>query len=149
MAGSLSVAASIAGLFSLSGQLIKVVGPYVSATTEDVPQIAREVHSELQSTEAILQALYELINKVEERNFENESLIRVDHLSAALTDGVMVLSEFTEVIGTMIDPAEHDARLRLKPRLEWAWKESSLSPLLRRLQGFKSSVSMMLNIPQS
>lgn len=119
MGDPLSVAASMAALLSLSGQLIKVVKPYVLAATEDVSQIAREVHVELQSIQTILQVLDGLINSMTGRRFENEAFVRVDHLAAVLTNGVMILSEFSNIVGATVKPSEYNARLRLQTRLEW------------------------------
>ncbi|KAL2672810.1 hypothetical protein Neosp_013526 [[Neocosmospora] mangrovei] len=59
MADPLSIAASIAGLLSTTGQIAKFLGPYVSAAKE-TPQITAHVYSEVQSTQVILAGLQNL-----------------------------------------------------------------------------------------
>jgi cell division control protein 24 len=139
----LSVAASIAGLATAAGEVAKILKPYVSAASETVPPIALQVYAEVESTRTILSAVQRLINNLSLA--KNTSLIQVDDVVAVLTDGVLVYSDLEEAIGELRIELPADS-IPLRSRLLWAHKESKVKSLLTRLQGFKSSTSLILNL---
>ncbi|KAK7228307.1 hypothetical protein V2G26_000477 [Clonostachys chloroleuca] len=139
----LSVAASIAGLATAAGEVAKILKPYVSAASETVPPIALQVYAEVESTRTILSAVQRLINNLSLA--KNTSLIQVDDVVAVLTDGVLVYSDLEKAIGELRIELPGDS-IPLRSRLIWAHKESKVKSLLTRLQGFKSSTSLILNL---
>ncbi|KAM7203201.1 hypothetical protein V8F20_004143 [Naviculisporaceae sp. PSN 640] len=147
----LSVAASIAGLLSAAGAVTKALAPYISAARE-TPKVAVHVHSEIQSITIIISALQGLAQNLESVPVQRAALIHIDHVVAVLTDGVLIFSEL-EVLVTSLrslgNPSASITRLSLRSRLQWARKESEIASILARLQGFKSSASLILNILQS
>ncbi|KAK4163354.1 hypothetical protein QBC43DRAFT_355099 [Cladorrhinum sp. PSN259] len=144
----LSVASSIAGLVSAAGMVNKALGPYIAAA-RDTPKIAFQVYSETQSATIILGALQNLTTNLSTINRERAALIQLDQVIAVLTDGVLIFSDLEACVGDL-PPAEPSIiPLALRYRLGWARKESALSSLLGRLEAFKSSMSLILNILQS
>ncbi|CAG9982043.1 unnamed protein product [Clonostachys byssicola] len=139
----LSVAASIAGLTTAAGEVAKILKPYISAVSETVPQIALQVYAEVESTQTILSAVQRLINNLSLA--KNTSLIQVDDVVAILTDGVLVYSDLEEAVGELRTELPADS-IPLWSRLIWAHKESKMLSLLTRVQGFKSSTSLILNL---
>ncbi|KAK4209267.1 hypothetical protein QBC37DRAFT_391391 [Rhypophila decipiens] len=147
----LSIAASIAGLLSAAGAVTKALAPYVAAARE-TPKVAVQVHSEMQSIAVILSALQVLTRNLGSIPMQRAALVQVDHVVAVLTDGVLIFSDLEDVVKSLDslgDLSLSITRLSLRSRLQWAWKESDITSLLARLQGFKLSASLILNILQS
>lgn len=85
----LSVIASVAGIATAAGEVIKILGPYTTAR-EDAPKIAAEVSSETLATQTIITGLEQLISNFSTSNVRYASLIQVDQLTAVLFDGVKI-----------------------------------------------------------
>ncbi|KAK3372908.1 hypothetical protein B0T24DRAFT_621696 [Lasiosphaeria ovina] len=144
----LSIAASICGLLSASAAVVKVLSPYVEAV-RDSPRIATQVHAEAQAASIILSALETLTRNMASVSVQRAALVQVDQVIAVLTNGVLLFSELEECVGSLSLSESSITRLALRQRLQWARKETKLVALLNRLQGFKSSISLILNILQS
>ncbi|KAG4253113.1 hypothetical protein FPRO03_07073 [Fusarium proliferatum] len=147
MSDPLSVAASIAGLISITVEAVKFLSPYVSAAKE-TPQVAAHVYSEVQSTQIILMGLQSLTKDLGSVNVQHAALIGVNQVVAVLTDGVLLYSELHKELQSLWakDGVE---KVPLRGRLQWVWKESTFVTLLNRLQTFKSSMTLVLMILQS
>ncbi|EXL94505.1 hypothetical protein FOIG_12700 [Fusarium odoratissimum NRRL 54006] len=148
MADPLSVAASIAGLISITVEAVKFLSPYVSASKR-TPHIAAHVYSEVQSTQVILIGLQNLTKNLGSIKAQHAALIGVNQVIAILTDGVLLYSELQNELRSLPGQEDIDERLTLRGRLLWARKESTFVTLLQRLQSFKSSTSLVLMILQS
>ncbi|KAM0543995.1 hypothetical protein ACHAPJ_012020 [Fusarium lateritium] len=147
MADPLSVAASIAGLISITVEAAKYLRPYISAAKE-TPQVAAHVYSEVQSTQVILSGLQELTNNLGSVQARHAALIGVNQVVTILTDGVLLFSELHEELRSL-SPKDEVERIPLRARLQWARKEGTFATLLTRLQGFKSSMTLVLMILKS
>ncbi|CAG2004826.1 unnamed protein product [Fusarium graminearum] len=148
MADPLSIAASIAGLISITVETAKFLAPYVSAAKE-TPQIAAHVFSEVQSIEVILQGLQSLTANFASIKAQHAALIGVSQVVTILTDGVLLFSELQNELDSLPAKDEADEGVSLWSRLQWARKESSLNALIVRLQSFKSSTTLILMILKS
>ncbi|EKJ68345.1 hypothetical protein FPSE_11353 [Fusarium pseudograminearum CS3096] len=148
MADPLSIAASIAGLISVTVETAKFLAPYVSAAKE-TPQIAAHVFSEIQSIEVILQGLQSLTANFASVKAQHAALIGVSQVVTILTDGVLLFSELQNELDSLPAKDEADEGVSLWSRLQWARKESSLNTLIVRLQSFKSSTTLILMILKS
>ncbi|KAF5981505.1 hypothetical protein FBULB1_4747 [Fusarium bulbicola] len=147
MSDPLSVAASIAGLISITVEAVKFLSPYVSAAKE-TPQVAAHVYSEVQSTQVILMGLQSLTKNLGSVKVQHAALIGVNQVVAVLTDGVLLYSELHKELQSLWAKDGVD-KVRLRGRLQWVWKESTFVTLLNRLQSFKSSMTLVLMILQS
>ncbi|KAF4501894.1 Rho guanine nucleotide exchange factor scd1 [Fusarium agapanthi] len=147
MSDPLSVAASIAGLISITVEAVKFLSPYVSAANE-TPQIAAHVYSEIQSTQVILMGLQSLIKNLASAKAQHAALIGVNQVVTVLTDGVLLYSELHKELQSL-RAKDGMEKVPLRGRLQWAWKESTFITLLSRLQSFKSSMTLVLMILQS
>ncbi|KAF9771574.1 hypothetical protein IL306_010780 [Fusarium sp. DS 682] len=147
MADPLSLAASIAGLISITVEAVKFLSPYVSAAKE-TPQVAAHVYSEVQSTQVILMGLQSLTKNLASVKVQHAALIGVNQVVTILTDGVLLYSELHTELQSL--PAKDgDVKIPLIGRLQWALKESTFITLLNRLQSFKNSMTLVLMILQS
>ena len=146
MSDPLSVAASIAGLISITVEAVKFLSPYVSAAKE-TPQVAAHVYSEVQSTQIILMGLQSLTKNLSSVNVQHAALIGVNQVVAVLTDGVLLYSELHKELQSLWTK-DAVGKVPLRGRLQWVWKESTFATLLNRLQSFKSSMTLVLMILQ-
>ncbi|KAF5593448.1 Rho guanine nucleotide exchange factor scd1 [Fusarium pseudoanthophilum] len=147
MSDPLSVAASIAGLISITVEAVKFLSPYVSAAKE-TPQVAAHVYSEVQSTQVILMGLQSLTKNLGSVTIRYAALIGVNQVVAILTDGVLLYSELHKELQSLWTK-DAVGKVPLRGRLQWVWKESTFVTLLNRLQSFKSSMTLILMILQS
>ncbi|KAI6750680.1 hypothetical protein HG530_014576 [Fusarium avenaceum] len=133
MSDPLSVAASIAGLISITVEAVKFLSPYVSAAKE-TPQVAAHVYSEVQSTQVILMGLQSLTKNLQSVSIQHAAMIGVNQVVAVLTDGVLLYSELHKELQSL-----------------WAKDGVEKVPLIGRLQlqSFKSSMTLVLMILQS
>lgn len=144
MADPLSVAASIAGLISITVEAGKFLRPYVSAARE-TPPIAAHVYSEVQSIEIILNGLQNVTSSLSSVHSRNAALIGVNQVITVLTDGVLLFSDLQDELRSL-SPKNEDDGIPMRTRLRWVRKEGTLTALLTRLQGFKSSMTLVLLI---
>ncbi|KAK1828645.1 hypothetical protein QBC39DRAFT_149877 [Podospora conica] len=148
----LSVTASVAGIITAASQVIKVLGPYASAT-KDAPKIANQVLSEVLAVKTIVTALERfaatLASSRSPSRVSYASLVQVDQLLAVLTDGVLVFSELDALLQTLEPTDAGGSRARLLSSMQWVRKKGALATLCTRLQAFKLSVNCILNILQS
>ncbi|RBR25264.1 uncharacterized protein FIESC28_01873 [Fusarium coffeatum] len=148
MADPLSIAASIAGLISITVEAAKFLSPYVSAAKE-TPQVAAHVFSEIQSTQVILQGLQSLTTNFASVKAQYAALIGVNQVVTILTDGVLLFSELQSELKSLPAKDEREEKIPIWARLQWARKEGSLNTLILRLQSFKSSMTLVLMILKS
>jgi len=136
----LSVAASIVGIQGAAGKVIEILGPVVSALKD--AKSPATIYSEVNNSRIILSALQTFLNNLNTASRKRTALIQIDQLVAVLTDGVILFSEL-EALVLPLGTSEH-----FRSRIQWARRERTFASLLSRLQGFKSSISLMLNILQ-
>ena len=134
-------------LLKASATIVQFLAPYVSAT-RDTPKIVTQVHSEVVQSRIVLLALEELANNLSSVPVKRAALIQVDQLVAVFTHGVLLFSELESSLPSTPSAEASNTKVPLWSRLEWARKESTFSALLTRLQGFKVSISLMLNLLQ-
>jgi hypothetical protein len=138
----LSVTASIVGLLGAAGKVIEILGPILGAI-KDIKKVASTVYSELVNLKIILSALQKWLDDLNYAPRARMALIQIDQLVAVLTDGVILLSELEAIVQPL-----GEFRDVIRCRIQWSRREAGLQANLSRLQIFKSSISLMLNIIQ-
>lgn len=138
----LSVTASIVGLLSAAGQAIQILTPILSAL-KDTKKVASTVYSELTHLRTVLSALQILFDDLDSVPKARAMLIPIDQLVAVFTDGVILFSELEAVVLPLREPKDS-----IRSRIQWFQKEGAIQASLSRLQIFRSSISLMLNILQ-
>src|SRR5687767_62346 len=93
----LSVAASIAGLLSISGQLCSILGTMVSDVW-DAPRTVSSALSEIKATNAAITALQELILNITSTPMNRRALIGLDPLRVTLSETVLTFAELDTLI---------------------------------------------------
>ncbi|KAG5808129.1 hypothetical protein H9Q74_007206 [Fusarium xylarioides] len=122
MSDPLSVAASIAGLISITVEAVRFLSPYVSAAKE-TPQVAAHVYSEVQSTQVILMGLQSLTKNLGSVKIQHAALIGVNQVVTILTDGVLLYSELHKELQSLWTK-DAMGNVPLRGRLQSVWKET-------------------------
>jgi hypothetical protein len=138
----LSVTASIVGILAASGKVIEIIGPVVGAL-KDTAKSAATVHAEVSSSRIILSALQRLFADLGNTPVKRRELIQIDQLIATLTDGILIFNELEPLVVRLGSSTEN-----LRARMRWALKGDPLESFVFRMQLFRSSISVMLNILQ-
>jgi len=139
---ALETAAAIIGILAAAGKVAETLGPIVSAF-KDVSKNIAAVLAEVNSSRIILSALHKYLDNLTSTPRTRRDLIQVDQLVATLTDGVLLFSELEafvlQFVGTSIG---------FQSRIQWAWNDEKFATLVSRMQNFKTSMTVMLNILQ-
>lgn len=138
----LSVVASVVGILAASGKIVEILGPVISSL-KDATTSASAIYGEVNSTRVILSALQTLLDDLESSPENRRELIQVDQLLATLTDGTLIFSELEPLVLQLCTSAQKRAFW-----IQWTLKKGTLETLVTRLQHFKSSINVMLNILQ-
>lgn len=138
----LEIAAAIIGILAAAGKVAEILDPIVS-TFKDVNRNIVAVLTEVNSSRIILSALQVYLEDLSASPHGRRELIKVNQLAATVMDGVLLFSELEELVLPFARPA-----LSLQSRINWAWNDDKFAALVSRVQNFKSSITVMLNILQ-
>ncbi|KAI0814554.1 Pleckstrin homology domain-containing protein [Xylaria sp. FL0064] len=158
----LSVASAVAGLLTAAHEVVKLLGPYLSASRK-TPSVVAHVRDEAESTRTVLVGLQALVQRIPEEMPRGGSLVNVDQVVIILTSGVLLFAELEGTVRSLVaapsllrteeQPATRalsspQHRIPIWARMQWARQEETLESLLARLQGFKVSVTAVLTLLQ-
>jgi hypothetical protein len=138
----LSIATAVVGILSAAVKVRNTLGPIVS-TLKDKTKSAAAICVELNHSITILSALQTFIDDLNTASHTRRQLIHIDQLIIAFTDGVLLFSELESLVLKLGTSPDH-----LRARIQWARKEKDFAFLLTRMQRFKGSITVMLNILQ-
>ncbi|KAH7350277.1 hypothetical protein BKA66DRAFT_476671 [Pyrenochaeta sp. MPI-SDFR-AT-0127] len=138
----LEVAAAIVGILAAAGKVAETLGPVVLALRQTTKSVGA-VLSEVNNAKIILVALQAFLDDLNAAPRRRRQLIQIDQLITALTDGVLLFSELESLVTRLDNPD-----FALPKRLQWVWNDKEFTSLISRLQNFKNSIILMLNILQ-
>jgi hypothetical protein len=139
----LSVAASVAGLLSLAGSLSGKLSTFVRRV-RDAPDELKIILTELNGLKTVLGELQLYILGNTLVHPARRHLILVEQVLTTLTGCVTTCSDL-EVELKDIDLDGNDLSI---DRAKWALKERSVGIVMQRLNSYKTSLILMLNIVQ-
>jgi hypothetical protein len=139
---ALETAAAIIGILAAAGKVAETLGPVVSSF-RDVTQNIATVLSEVNDSRVILSALHKYLDNLSTSPHMRRELIQLDQLITTLTGGVLFFSELEALVLGFVGPT-----LSLLDRMQWVWNDRKFESLVSRMQNFKVSISVMLNILQ-
>jgi hypothetical protein len=139
----LSVAASVAGLVSLAGQLVPTLYN-LGLTVKEANKDAQAAAVEVAAMSVVLQGLQGYIIGRSKANPRRLQLITVEHITASLTACVFTYSELDAVLKDL----HADTGLKAWDRAIWFIKRDSIQDLVLKIQNHKLTFSCMLNILQ-
>ena len=138
---AVGVAASIAGLVALAGQLYTVLDNFISGV-QDAPALSRIVKSEIQAFHSSLSALNEVIFDPAFACTRRGALISADYVVVTFIDASLLFAEVEAVLRPLLITT--DPTFSLKAR--WSRKKPKLNELISRLQWQKNTLVLQLNI---
>ena len=138
----LSISASIVGLCVAAVQVSHLLRDFVD-NTRQAPKTARQTLMETTGIYVCLNQLDSFLSGKQKAARSRRSLIMVEQVIIILTDCVSIFSELEQVIDTL---KADEGPMRVVDRMKWSFKEKALTKLLTRLQGSKTSLSLMLTI---
>jgi hypothetical protein len=138
----LEVAAAIIGLIAAGGKVVEILAPAISAL-KDTGRSAAAVRTEVKLASILLAALQRLLDELDKLPRRRRELIQVDQLITTLADGVLLFDELECILQELGSPEQ-----AIINRAKWAMKEKTFVSFCTRLQSFKASISVMLNILQ-
>jgi hypothetical protein len=139
----LSVAASVAGLVSLAGQLVPTLYN-LGLTVKEANKDAQSAAVEVAAMSVVLQGLQGYIIGRSKANPRRLQLITVEHITASLTACVFTYSELDAALKEL----HADTGLKAWDRATWFIKRDSIQNLVSKIQDHKLTFSCMLNILQ-
>jgi cell division control protein 24 len=140
MVEPLSVAASIAGLLSLAGQIYNVLDKFIT-DTQDAPVFANEVLVEVHAFRNSLQALQSLLQS-SAFSAARAALVSSESVVIACTDATLLFSKIEAEVTSLVHGDGFFTRVRPTQ------KKTKLEALVTRLQWQKTTLILQLNILQ-
>lgn len=138
----LSISVSIVGLCVAAVQVSHLLRNFVDSTKQ-APSTARQVLTETTGIYVCLNQLDSFLSGKQKAARSRRSLIMVEQVIIILTDCVSIFSELEQILETL---KADSSPVRPIDRVKWSLKEKTVSKLLTRLQGSKTSLNLMLTI---
>jgi len=138
MADPLSIAASIAGLLTITTRIYSTVKDFASSLA-DAPKSALSLLQTIEDMKLTLVLFKDLMNELSTLPPEKKAMIRLDHIAITFTHCIATLSELESMV--LVDNLSG-----VWDRLRWTLKEDKLTALLPRLESQKSSLSLMVSV---
>ena len=156
MTDPLSIAASIAGLWSVAEKILSM-GYELCSTVKNAPDSIRAVIEEMRQMHCLFGQVQRLVSGTGIRPAHNRlMMISIYDLQTTLSSCVLVCDrlnkKLSEVLGldSPNPPSTPNRVVPARERVKWAlWGESEASAILGELQRHKLSLNLMLNILQS
>lgn len=124
----LSVAASVAGLMTLSIEVVHVISDYYKST-KNAPRDVQEIKNELESLSIILERL-ELVLRSDKIRYNSFSFDTSSVLTTALNSCEQKIRE----ISSKLKPPKDSSASRVWERLKWPFSEKEVQKLLEILR---------------
>lgn len=129
----MEVAASVVGLLSAGAKISCSLERLIQGTT-NAPSLAQKIKEEMNATNFILLKLHALDLDPTSDPTDRENLANTVAYCAA------TFSELEEHVRRL---TVRD-KMGIRDRFNWAWAESTLTPLLERLQQHKATLTLIL-----
>lgn len=133
----LSIAASVAGLITISTQILGIISTVKSKNNKELDSLSREVTA----VRGVLCQIQQIIQFQSAKPTKSSEW--VDALNATLDDcGDLYLSLQKELQGLCYH-SKFDA---LKKKVKWTLKEKDILETLRKLESYKLSLDLLLSV---
>ena len=156
MADPLSIAGSVAGLWTVAGKVLSM-GYELCSTVKDAPESILAVIEEMRQMHAIFGQVQRLISHTSTRPAHNRlMMISIYNLQATLSGCVLICDRLNRKLSEVLgcggpNPLPMPNRLvPVRDRVKCVlWREPEASGILADLQRHKLSLSLMLSTLQS
>jgi len=151
MGDPLSIATSIAGLITISAQIVGIA-KYIFDKVKDAPETMMRVREEVEIMQSIFCQVHLLLNgSGSGLNHGNLKMISIHNLMATLTSCVIVYTRLEKKVNEVCgfnDPTASRRRAGvIVDRVKWGlWRHEEVLVIIEDLQRQKLSLNMMLTI---
>jgi len=154
MSDPLSIAGSVAGLITISAQIV-AIGKELFDKVKDAPETMEQVREEVESMQPIFHQVQLLLNgSGSGLNRGNLAMISVHNLMATLTGCVIVYSKLEKKVnevcgfnGPMTATAVWKRAGVIADQVKWGlWRHEEILCIIEDLQRQKRSLNLMLTI---
>jgi hypothetical protein len=140
-----SISTAVGTLLGLTETLALVLHDFIS-NVHDAPHSAQEALFAVKEMGFVLSSAQRLLSDLVALRSTRKAMVELDHLVITITQSVITFKELESLI--CVEADAKSSLVTIRSRLKWAWKEEAVSRAVLRLQGHKSSLSLMLNILQ-
>jgi len=154
MGDPLSIAASVAGLITISAQIVGMAKD-LFGKVKDAPETMMQVREEVESMQPIFSQVQLLLNGAgSQPNHGNLTMISIHNLMTTLTGCVIVYSRLEKKVNEVCgfnDPTTASAAWKkagvIAGRVKWGlWRHEEVLCIIEDLQRQKLSLNLMLTI---
>jgi hypothetical protein len=140
-----SISTAVGSLLGLSETLALVLHDFIT-NVQDAPHSAQEALFAVKEMGFALSSAERLLSDLFALQSGRKAMVELEHLVVTITQSVITFKELESLICPEADAKS--SLITIRSRLKWAWKEEAVSRAVLRLQGHKSSLSLLLNILQ-
>jgi hypothetical protein len=133
----LSVAASLAGLITISTQIVSIIHTIKSKNNKDLESLSREVHA----VRGILSQIQQIVQFQSTKASKNSEWL--DALSATLDDCGDTYLQLQKSLQGLVSSSRLEA---LKKKVKWTLKEKDIQDSLRKVESYKLSLDLLLSV---
>jgi cell division control protein 24 len=144
MSDPLSIAASIAGLITITGKVGVVLKSFVSSL-HDAPESARRALASVVEMRGILQSVRTATDRLEGLPRSRKQMVHYRNIAVVFRESVIAFSELEATVGL---GAGTDWTASTWDRTKWVLHEGSVQRCITRMESLMGSLSLMLNILQ-
>ncbi|KAI8671283.1 LIM zinc-binding domain-containing protein [Fusarium keratoplasticum] len=136
-----STASSVAGLIIAAGKIYSLLD-FISSV-KNSPTTISDAKNEVKHAQSALCSLKRYLNNLASLNPTRTAMIQVDDLRVTLSDAMMAFSDFETLLLTL------DNIARVKAFIVWPKYAKDIEERMAKVQRYKTSLTLMLNILQS
>ncbi|KAM6539645.1 hypothetical protein FALCPG4_001425 [Fusarium falciforme] len=135
-----SAASSVAGLIIAAGKIYSLLD-FISSV-KNSPTTVSDAKNEVKHAQSALCSLKRYLNNLASLNPTRTAMIQVDDLRVTLSDAMMAFSDFETLLVTL------DSIARVKTVIVWPKYAKEIKEHMAKVQRYKTSLTLMLNILQ-
>ena len=143
MADPLSIAASITGLLGLAGQVAIIIKGFISSVV-DAPESARSALAAVEEMGMVLMSVKQVMDKLSQLPHHRKAMIHVRHLVVIFRESILSFSRLEAILKPAIPKAF--SKGVTWDKIQWVAIEDSILEAVARLEGHKTSISLILII---
>lgn len=138
----LSIGSAVVGLIAAASRIAPLLYHF-TAHIKDAPKSASYMLDELNSVTAALEQLQIYLMGAERTNVARRTLLSLRNIVATLTACVKTYSDLEIMVFKCLDDQTRQVK-----RIKWLINEADINELTQRVQGHKSSLTLMLQVLQ-
>lgn len=136
----LSIGSAVVGLIAAATRITPIVYHFITHA-HDAPKTASQILDEMNSITTALERLQTYLVGASTTDVARRSLVSLRNIVATLTACVTTYSDLERIVGKCLE----DGKVK---KMKWLINEGDIGELVHRVQGHKSSLTLMLTILQ-